>query len=41
MSDSFAGIAPANVLSFIIAQLIGGLAATLLFVWLVPRAEEK
>ena len=39
MSDSFAGIAPRNVLGFIVAQLVGGLVATWLFSWLVPRRE--
>ncbi len=35
-SDTFAGIRPADVPGFIIAQLVGGAAATLLFRWLVP-----
>lgn len=35
-TDSFAGIRPADTLGFIIAQLLGALAATALFRWLVP-----
>lgn len=36
LSDTFSGIRPADVLGFIIAQLAGGIAATLVFRWLVP-----
>ena len=36
MSDSFAGIRPSDIPAFIIAQLLGAAAATLLFRWLVP-----
>ncbi len=35
-SDTFAGIRPADAPAFIIAQLAGAAAATLLFRWLVP-----
>jgi glycerol uptake facilitator-like aquaporin len=35
-SDSFAGIRPVDAPGFIVAQLLGGAAATLLFRWLVP-----
>jgi glycerol uptake facilitator-like aquaporin len=35
-SDTFAGIRPADVPGFVIAQLLGALAATSLFRWLVP-----
>jgi glycerol uptake facilitator-like aquaporin len=35
-SDSFAGIRPADVPSFVVAQLAGALAATAAFRWLVP-----
>jgi glycerol uptake facilitator-like aquaporin len=35
-SDTFAGIRPADVPGFIVAQLAGAAAATLLFRWLVP-----
>jgi glycerol uptake facilitator-like aquaporin len=37
LSDTFAGIRPADVPAFVAAQLAGALAATLLFRWLVPR----
>ena len=36
LSDTFAGIQPADVPLFIVAQLAGALTATLLFRWLVP-----
>ena len=36
LTDTFAGIRPADAPMFIIAQVIGGAAATLLFRWLVP-----
>ena len=36
LSDTFAGIRPADVWGFMLAQFIGGIAATLLFRWLVP-----
>lgn len=39
LSDTFAGIAPGNVVGFIVAQIIGGVSATFLFCWLVPRRE--
>lgn len=43
-TDSFAGIRPVDTPGFIIAQLLGALAATALFRWLVPdtthRADE-
>jgi len=35
-SDTFAGIRPADVPGFIVAQLAGAAAATILFRWLVP-----
>ncbi|MGC2152345.1 MAG: aquaporin, partial [Terriglobales bacterium] len=37
LSDTFAGIQPADVPLFIGAQLTGALAATFLFRWLIPR----
>jgi glycerol uptake facilitator-like aquaporin len=37
LSDTFAGIRPADVPLFITAQFAGGIAATLLFRWLVPK----
>lgn len=36
-SDTFAGIRPADVPAFILAQFLGGTAAAALFSWLVPR----
>jgi glycerol uptake facilitator-like aquaporin len=36
-SDTFAGIRPTDAPSFILAQLCGALAATLLFRWLIPK----
>src|SRR6266508_3603998 len=36
-SDTFAGIRPADVPGFVLAQLIGAAGATALFRWLVPR----
>ena len=37
LSDTFAGIQPADAPLFIAAQLIGALAATFLFRWLIPN----
>ena len=39
LSDSFAGIRLTDTPSFIGAQLLGAVAATLLFRWLVPDLE--
>lgn len=36
-SDTFAGIRPAGMPLFILAQSLGGAAAAALFGWLVPR----
>jgi glycerol uptake facilitator-like aquaporin len=36
LSDTFAGIRPVDVPLFIVAQVAGGIAATILFRWLVP-----
>src|SRR5581483_11875354 len=36
LTDTFAGIRPADVPGFIVAQLLGAVAATALFQWLVP-----
>lgn len=41
LSDTFAGIAPAGVLAFIVAQLIGATAAMALCRWLFQSAPEK
>jgi glycerol uptake facilitator-like aquaporin len=41
LSDTFAGIRPLDAPGFIIAQLFGAVAATLLFSWLAPiRASD-
>ena len=37
LSDTFAGIRPMDVPLFVVAQFAGGIAATVLFRWLVPR----
>jgi len=36
LTDTFAGIRPTDVPAFVVAQMIGGAAATALFRWLVP-----
>ena len=44
LTDTFAGIRPADVPPFMLAQLAGAVAATLLFRWLVPslaRSAER
>ena len=43
LSDTFAGIRPADVPGFVAAQLVGAAAATALFRWLIPAlpAEAK
>jgi glycerol uptake facilitator-like aquaporin len=40
-SDTFAGIRPADAPGFIIAQLVGAMAATALFRWLVPARPNQ
>jgi glycerol uptake facilitator-like aquaporin len=40
-SDTFAGIRPADAPGFIIAQLAGAAAATILFRWLVPALPQE
>jgi glycerol uptake facilitator-like aquaporin len=40
LTDTFAGIRPADALPFLGAQLLGALAATLLFRWLLPGAPK-
>ena len=40
LSDTFADIRPADVPLFIAAQFAGGIAATLLFRWLVPKLSS-
>lgn len=40
LSDTFAGIRPADALGFILAQLAAGVAATFLFGWLMPPRTD-
>jgi glycerol uptake facilitator-like aquaporin len=40
-TDTFAGIRPADVLPFILAQVAGGALATILFRWLVPALPNS
>ena len=39
-SNTFAGIRPVDVAGFVLAQLLGGFVATLLFRWLVPNLPK-
>ena len=39
MTNTFAGIRPADVTGFVAAQLAGAFAATLLFQWLIPEMK--
>jgi glycerol uptake facilitator-like aquaporin len=39
LSNTFAGIAPAGVVAFVVAQLAGGVAALLFVTWLAPNRE--
>lgn len=41
LSDTFAGIRPADAPGFVLAQLAGGIAATVLFRWLVPTRDSE
>lgn len=40
LSDTFSGIRPADAPAFVLAQLAGAAAATMLFRWLVPPLRE-
>ena len=40
LSDTFTGIAPGNVLGFVLAQILGGITATVLFRWLIPKTQN-
>jgi glycerol uptake facilitator-like aquaporin len=40
LSDTFAGIAPAGVLAFIAAQMLGSVAAVVIARWLWPQPEK-
>jgi glycerol uptake facilitator-like aquaporin len=41
MSDTFVGIRPVDAPGFILAQLAGAAAATMLFRWLAPSLPEN
>lgn len=41
LSDTFAGIRPADVIPFIVAQVAGAIIATFLFRWLVPDLRAR
>jgi glycerol uptake facilitator-like aquaporin len=41
LSDTFAGIRPVDVPWFVIAQFLGGIAATIVFRWLVPNLQAR
>ena len=41
LSKTFAGIRPVDVPGFLVAQLAGGAAATVLFRWLIPGLRER
>ena len=40
LTDTFAGIRPSDVLGFVMAQLTGAFAATMLFRWLLPASTR-
>jgi glycerol uptake facilitator-like aquaporin len=40
LTNTFAGIRPADIPGFVVAQILGATAATLLFRWLVPALPE-
>ena len=41
LSNTFAGIAPSNVMGFVLAQIVGGVTATVLCRWLFPKAQQR
>ncbi|HXC47569.1 MAG TPA: MIP/aquaporin family protein [Candidatus Sulfotelmatobacter sp.] len=41
LSDTFAGVRPADVPWFILAQFLGGFAATVVFRWLLPNLQVR
>jgi glycerol uptake facilitator-like aquaporin len=41
VTDTFAGIRPADTTGFVVAQFAGAFAATLLFLWLTPDLERE
>jgi glycerol uptake facilitator-like aquaporin len=40
ITDTFAGIRPLDVPGFIVAQILGAMAATILFAWLLPHRAD-
>lgn len=40
-SDTFAGVRPADVPAFVVAQLLGAAVATVLFRWLIPSLPKN
>jgi glycerol uptake facilitator-like aquaporin len=40
ISNTFAGIRPADVFPFIIAQILGAITATFIFNWLLKEEKE-
>lgn len=40
LTNTFAGIRPADAVPFIVAQFAGAAAATLLFCWMTPPSQE-
>ena len=40
LSDTFTGIAPGSVLGFVLAQIFGGVTATVLLQWLIPKTQK-
>jgi glycerol uptake facilitator-like aquaporin len=41
LTGTFSGIRPSDVAGFLVAEVLGALAATFLFRWLVPRADVE
>jgi glycerol uptake facilitator-like aquaporin len=41
LTDTFAGIRPTDVPAFVLVQIAGAIAATLLFVWFGMRTDES
>jgi glycerol uptake facilitator-like aquaporin len=41
LSDTFAGIRPVDVPGFVVVQLLGAAAATIVFWWLLPLRKDQ
>lgn len=41
LSDTFAGIRPADIPGFVVAQVVAAMVATVLFRWLIPSNDSK